>query len=81
MFRGIRDNNWQKFDPRKFEQKRLCEYFHNFWPTPWQHCIGACQGNNFTAFRNSDPRVGHVRIGPQRVKQGQSVELPGNEAY
>ena len=33
-FGGIRDNNWQKFDPRKFEQKRLCEYFHHFCPTP-----------------------------------------------
>ena len=33
-FGGIRDNNWQKFDPRKFEQKRLCEYFHHFCQLP-----------------------------------------------
>ena len=35
-----------------------------------QDCIGACQGNNFTAFWNSDPRVGHVRIGPLSSEAG-----------
>ena len=54
--------------------KSVCVNISNIFARPlgscWHHCIGACQGNNFTAFRNSDPRVGHVRIGPLSSEAG-----------